>query len=373
MRYGGVFHKAVTQARHDRQHYGGTVAHSTDVEGIDVPNVSAWFVATIPGAELPLDFEMIPGGRSNLTYRVTDRAGHAYALRRPPTSHVLPTAHDMSREYRIIAALGPAGLPVAPALGFCGDESVTGGAFYVMGYVDGHVLRDPATAGVALDVAGRRRAGESLVDVLSDIHAVDIDAVGLGDLGRRDGYIGRQLKRWYGQYQQSKEMGGPDVPSVDEVHEFLSARIPEQGPSAIVHGDYRLDNTILGDDGVVRAVLDWELCTLGDPLADLGLLMVYWAEPGDPSTALAGAPTTLPGFPTRAGLRDRYAARSGRDLGDLDFYVAFGYWKLACISAGVYARYAGGAGGGDRSDFRSFGDRVAKLAGTAAEVTGRLG
>jgi aminoglycoside phosphotransferase (APT) family kinase protein len=197
--------------------------------------------------------------------------------------------------------------------------------------------------------------------------------VGLGDLGRRDGYISRQLKRWYGQYQQSKETGGPAVPAVDEVHAILARAIPDQGQATIVHGDYRLDNTILGDDGTVRAVLDWEICTLGDPLADVGLLMVYWSEPGEQTPALLVAPTTLPGFPSRAEMRDRYAARSGRDVSDLDFYVAFGYWKLACILEGVFARYAGGAGGGDRSDFRGLADQVTKLAEAAAQTAAHLG
>jgi aminoglycoside phosphotransferase (APT) family kinase protein len=343
------------------------------LEGIDARNVSAWFEANIPGAEHPFDFQLIAGGRSNLTYRVTDSGGRAYVLRRPPTSHVLPTAHDMGREHRIIAALGPAGLPVAPALGFCPDPTVTGGPFYVMGFVEGHVLRDADKVAGVLDAAGRRHSGESLVDVLADIHATDVDAVGLGDLARREGYIARQLKRWYGQYLQSKEMGGPEVPAVDKVHAILSQAIPEQGPAAIVHGDYRLDNTIMGDDGSVRAVLDWEICTLGDPLADVGLLMVYWSEPGEETPALLTAPTTLPGFLSRSEMRDRYAARSGRDLSDLDFYVAFGYWKLACILEGVFARYAGGAGGGDRSDFRGLADQVSTLAGAAAEAAADLG
>jgi len=343
------------------------------IEGIDVDSVSAWFVANIPDVQLPLAFELIAGGRSNLTYRVTDACSHTFVLRRPPTGHVLPTAHDMSREHRIIAALGPAGLPVAPALGLCTDEAVTGAAFYVMGYVEGHVVRDAESASTMLDMAARRRSGESLVDVLADIHAVDVDAVGLGDLARREGYIGRQLKRWYGQYQQSRQTGGPDVAAVDKVHGILAGAIPEQGHAAIVHGDYRLDNCVLGDDGTVRAVLDWEICTLGDPLADIGLLMVYWAEPGEETPALLVAPTTLPGFPSRAEMRDRYAARSGRDVSDLDFYIAFGYWKLACILAGVFARYAGGASGGDRSDFRGLADQVATLAGSAAKVASDLG
>jgi aminoglycoside phosphotransferase (APT) family kinase protein len=332
------------------------------IEGIAEPEVTRWFTENVPGTEPPLSFELIAGGRSNLTFRVEDARGRAWALRRPPTSHVLPTAHDMGREYRIISALGDhTSVPVAPAVGFCDDESVTGAPFYVMDFVEGRILRN-AEAGKALDESSRRIAAESLVDVLVDIHAVDPDDVGLGDLGRKDGYIERQLRRWHTQFEKSSaQLGGHDVPLVGEVYERLSAAVPEQGPAAIVHGDYRLDNAVLGDDGRLRAVLDWEICTLGDPLADVGLLMVYWAEPGDDYMALIGSPTTLRGFPSRAELSKRYAERSGRDLSGLDFYVAFGYWKLACILEGVYARYAGGAGGGDRSDFHAFAEHVVGL------------
>jgi aminoglycoside phosphotransferase (APT) family kinase protein len=342
------------------------------VEGIDATRVTAWFEANIPGAVPPLSFELIAGGRSNLTYKVTDAAGHAYALRRPPTSHVLPTAHDMSREYRIITALGPTPVPVAPSLGFCDDESVNGRPFYVMGFVEGHIVRDAATAEKVFDEGQRRAAGESLADVLAEIHAVDVDAVGLGGLGRREGYIARQLKRWYSQFQQSNELTERRVPLVDEMHDKLAANIPEQRGATIVHGDYRLDNTMLGDDGRVKAVLDWEICTLGDPLADVGLLMVYWADPGENSPALLVAPTALPGFPRRAELAARYAEGAGRDVSALDFYIAFGYWKLACILEGVYARYAGGAMGGDRSGFEGFSQQVLRLAEAARDAASRL-
>ena len=342
------------------------------IEGIDVANVTSWFEANVPGVHPPLTFELIAGGRSNLTFKVTDTNGTDYVLRRPPTSHVLPTAHDMGREFRIISALGPTPVPVPPALGFCDDESVNERPFYVMGYVDGHIIRDAATAEKVFDEDQRRKAGESLADVMAEIHAVDVDAVGLGDLGRREGYIARQIKRWYGQFQQSQEGTGRPVPLVDEMHDFLSALIPEQGPAAIVHGDYRLDNTMLADDGSVAAVLDWEICTLGDPLGDVGLLMVYWAERGDDNPALMIAPTAVKGFPTRAELKARYAERSGRDLDNLDFYVAFGYWKLACILEGVYARYAGGAMGGDRSGFEGFGEQVVRLAEAAQKAASGL-
>ncbi|MGH9064627.1 MAG: phosphotransferase family protein [Acidimicrobiales bacterium] len=335
------------------------------MEGIDERSISAWFAANIVGAEPPLSFELIAGGRSNLTYRVGDAAGHDYVLRRPPTSHVLPTAHDMGREHRVIAALAPTPVPVPPALGLCADDAVTGAPFYVMGYVDGHVLRDAPAAAKVLDEAARRVAGHCMVDVLAEIHAVDVDAVGLSGLGRRDGYIERQLKRWYGQFVQSRGGWGTPVPMVDEVHDLLAARIPPQRRATIVHGDYRLDNAMLGPDGQVVAVLDWEICTLGDPLADVGLLYVYWTDVDDPDPVLGVAPTAVAGFPSRAEMMARYTARSGRDLSDLGFYIAFGYWKLACILEGVYSRYVGGAMGGDRSGVEGFAPQVGRLAAAA--------
>ena len=335
------------------------------IEGIDVGNVTKWFEDHVEGVKPPLEFHLIAGGRSNLTFRVDDSTGAAWVLRRPPLGSILPTAHDMSREYKVIHALGPTPVPVPPAIGLCEDESVNEKPFYVMGYVAGHILRDSQITERVLGEKERRVAGESLVDVLADLHAVDIDAVGLGDFGRREGYIERQLKRWHTQFEKSKSR---EIPAVDEVHEQLLSSVPEQGPATIVHGDYRLDNTMMGDDGRVRAVLDWEICTLGDPLADIGLLCVYWADPGDRHSALLVAPTLLDGFPRRAEIADRYAERSGRDLSRLDYYIAFGYWKLACILEGVYARYKAGHAGGDRGAFDAFGDQVVLLAETARDA-----
>jgi aminoglycoside phosphotransferase (APT) family kinase protein len=343
-----------------------------EIAGIAVGPVSRWLDDHVGAGPGPYRFDLVPGGRSHLTFIVTDAAGGRCVLRRPPTSHVLPTAHDMAREYRIIHALGPTPVPVPPALGLCTDEAVNGRPFYVMGFVDGHVLRDDAIAVRALTPEQRRTAGEHLIDVLADLHAVDVDAVGLGDLGRREAYIERQLKRWYGQFQQSAALQHRSVPAVDTVHDFLASRVPPQGPATIVHGDYRLDNTVVGADARVAAVLDWELCTLGDPLADLGQLLVNWSEPGDTFVPLGHAPTLAPGFPSRADAQERYAARSGRDLAALDFYVAFGYWKLACILEGVFSRYAGGAGGGDQSGVDAFAGQIDALAAAAGETAGRL-
>jgi aminoglycoside phosphotransferase (APT) family kinase protein len=344
-------------------------ADEQHVEGIDRAGVTDWMATEVPQAKPPLTFELIAGGRSNLTYRVTDQAGQSFALRRPPVSHVLPTAHDMKREYTVISALGGTGVPVPVALGLCTDPAVNGAPFYVMSFVEGHILRD-AQAAAELPEASRSHAGDSLIDTLAALHAVDVDAIGLGDFARRDGYIERQLKRWHGQFSQSTVDGvrGPAV--IDQVHELLASRIPEQQGVSIVHGDYRLDNTVLDDAGTVQAILDWEICTLGDPLADLGLLLVYWAEPDDRDQALLGvAPTALPGFSRRSDLLARYAEITGRDVSQIAYYRAFGFWKLGCILQGVHVRYAGGAAAGDRSGVEQFAAHVGRLGERAlAEV-----
>jgi aminoglycoside phosphotransferase (APT) family kinase protein len=341
----------------------------TLADGIDVPSVSAWLTATVDGLHPPFNFELIAGGRSNLTYRVIDSAGKSLALRRPPVSHVLPTAHDMTREHTVISALGKTDVPVPETYGLCTDESVTGAPFYVMAFVEGHILRDESSA-ASLDEEARRHASESLVDNLALLHDVDVEAVGLDRFGRHEAYIERQLKRWHGQFIQSEVGGNAGPPIINHVHRVLAAQVPQQQGVGIVHGDYRLDNTVLGDDGTVKAILDWEISTLGDPLADLGLLLVYWTETEDIEASLVGVGSTrLPGFATRAELETRYSILSDRDLSAISYYKAFGFWKLACILQGVYARYAGGAGAGDRSNTDTFPLQVNRLAERAlAEV-----
>ncbi len=340
------------------------------LHGIDVPKVTAWLEAEVDGARGPFAFDLIAGGHSNLTYKVTGSDGARFVLRRPPLGHLLASAHDMGREHRIIAALSGTPVPVAPAAGHCQDPDVNGAPFYVMRFVDGLVVHDRAEAEAGLTVAARRRASESLVDTLASIHAVDLDAVGLADLSKHESYIARQLKRWYGQWNAQKTR---ELSAVDEVHDALLQRIPEQGPARIVHGDYRLDNCMVTPGGDVAAVLDWEICTLGDPLADLGLLMVYWTGPGDDASAWEGAATTAPGFLDRADVAARYAAVSGRDTAQLGFYVTFALWKLACILEGVYARYLGGAmGDRDPAELAPFKRQVDNAAAMALDELGKL-
>ena len=341
---------------------------SSPVVGINEAPVTSWMVANV-GAVAPLNFDLIAGGRSNLTYGVTDATGKKFALRRPPTSHVLPTAHDMVREHTIISALHPAGVPVATPLGLCTDETVNDRPFYVMEFVDGHILRDRHQSETAFDVATRGRIGENLAATLARLHDVDVDAVGLGGLARHEGYIERQLKRWRGQYEQMKVEGVDHGGLVEAVGDQLARSVPVQQKVAVVHGDYRLDNTVLDDAGQVRAILDWEICTLGDPMADLGLLMVYWGEAGDSAAALLGAsPTSAPGFYTRAEVLAAYSRHSSLDVSQVNFYQAFGYWKLACILQGVFARYSAGATAGDQGSVSEYPRHIALLAETAKSV-----
>jgi len=346
---------------------------ANEPRGVHVANVTSWLADRVSGLAAPLQFDLIAGGHSNLTYSVTDQADGHWVLRRPPLGQVLATAHDMGREHRIISALADTNVPVAPTIGLCTDTEVNDAPFYVMDFVDGTVVRDHHAA-AALTTAQRTTTSESLVDVLAAIHAVDVESVGLSDLGRHDGYIERQLKRWYRQYQGSQEqLAGIDFPAVDRVHNHLSNRIPAQQGTSIVHGDYRLDNCMLDADGQVNAVLDWEICTLGDPLADVGLLWVYWTDPGTSAALPQASPTALEGFWRRDDVLHRYAEVSGRDLSAIDFYIAFGWWKLTCIIAGVYARYAGGAMGDVGQDtIDGFAAMVATLADLADDAAGKV-
>lgn len=316
------------------------------MRGIDADRVSAWLDANIDGISGPYTWELIAGGRSNLTFKVTDASGTTVVLRRPPLGHVLATAHDMAREHRIISAVGLTDVPVPRTLGLCTDDEVNGAPFYVMSWVDGVVLDSPER-GEQLPERLRTPAAEHLVDVLADLHAVDVDAVGLGDLAKREGYVERQVRRWSTQWENSKTR---ELPAIEEVSRLLAASIPTQQGTSIAHGDYRFGNCLTDiGRGRIAAVLDWELCTLGDPLADLGYVGIYWTDPGR-SVVRTNDPTGIPGFPAFDDLVHRYAARTGRDVSNIGYYKAFASFRLAVISEGVYARYLHGAMGDQQID-----------------------
>jgi len=339
------------------------------VDGIDDAAVTAWLQART-AVNPPLAYEVIAGGRSNLTYRVSDVVGRKWVLRRPPLHSVLASAHDVGREHRLMHALQDSAVPVPPVVGLEEDPDVNGAPFYVMEFVDGHVIRsiDDAEEALAPDV--RRDTARGLVQTLVDLHAVDIDAIGLGDLARREDYLARQLRRWYGQFQKGDSR---DLPLVGLLHDRLVADIPRQHGTAIVHGDYRLDNVIVDGRGAIQAVLDWELCTLGDPLADLGLLVVYWTPPSATQLPLIPAAGAIPGFPDSDEIVSWYAQLSGRDVTELPYYVAFGLWKLAIILEGVYSRFSAGAYGKTDDSHRVFARLVEELLEKADEQAATVG
>ncbi|HEY3735908.1 MAG TPA: phosphotransferase family protein [Jatrophihabitans sp.] len=314
----------------------------------------------------PLALALLAGGHSNLTYRVTDADDVSWVLRRPPEGTLLATAHDVLREARVLTALSPTPVPTPAVHAVCEGHDVLDADFFVMEWVDG-IPCTTAAAAAGLSPAQRRTAGESLADTLATLHRVDVDAVGLGALGRREGYVQRQLRRWQTQWNTQRVDA---LTEIDEAFELLSAQIPEQRQTSLVHGDYRLDNCILATDGTVRAVVDWEICALGDPLVDLGVLLAYWTEPGDDAQALEDPPTSVTGFGTRDEVRIRYLQAAG--LGpetDVRFYVAFAWWKLACIVGGVAARAAAHGGTGrDAASYVNQLRRIAAQAGTLARA-----
>lgn len=334
----------------------------TELPGVDLTALASWMDAEHPGLRQgELTGSVLSGGKSNLTYRVGDGAT-SWALRRPPLAHVLPTAHDMSREYRVISALAGTDVAVPEPVALCSDAAVLGAPFYLMGYVDGVVLDQPGVlAGLAPSTA--TRSCELLMDTLVDLHEVDPAAVGLGDFGRPEGFLARQLRRWHQQWTASETQPRAEL---GELVERLTATLPEQSAPAIVHGDYRLTNVMFSPDvDRIAAVVDWEMATLGDPLTDLGLLVVYQnlAQQGDfvmPRMAPEG------GFLTAAQLLEVYARRSSRDLGEVHWYIGFGYFKLAVIAEGIHHRYLAGKTVGE--GFDHFGPAVPGLlqAGLAA-------
>ena len=301
---------------------------------------------------------LVSGGKSNLTFELTSEAG-VLILRRPPSGALLPSAHDMRREVRVQRALAGTPVPVPRVVAEEPTGELLGVPFYVMEKVPGHCIRGTLPEGYAQTPEERTALADALTDVLAALHMLDPESIGLGDHGRPSGYLERQIRRWCDQWNRTKTR---DVPAVDELAARLARRMPPERRPAIVHGDYRLDNCLMDrdDPSRVRAVLDWELSTLGDPLADLGMLLFYWREPGEEELALIPAVSHLPGFPPRSHLAERYAARTGVDLTEIAFYEAFACFKYAVIAQGIAVRVAAGAMAGQ--DFGDLGDEVVGIA-----------
>lgn len=350
---------------------------SGELPGIDLAKVQRWLGEHVAGVQPPLHFGLIGAGGSNLTYRVTDANGTLYILRRPPVGSLLPSAHNLAREHRIMSALRPSAVPVPAMAALCEDESVTGAEFYVMEYVDGLILRD-AEAGAALAEVDARRASLSFVDALAAIHTLEPAEVGLHTLSKPDGYVTRQLRRWFTQYEHTA-VGAPD-PQIVDLHARLAANLPDEAPSRtarLTHGDYHIDNVVFDRGFQVSAVLDWELCTLGDPLADLAWALMFWTTSPDEFSMMVSAPTVAPGFISRSEFTERYAAASKLDLTDLPYFLCLSHWKLACLVQGAVYRASLGQGGGMQAAGQSTESeglaRIRQLVQAAGELAGAAG
>ncbi|GAA3386742.1 phosphotransferase family protein [Cryptosporangium minutisporangium] len=302
--------------------------------GVEIESLEAFLRAELPGLlSGPLRAELVAGGRSNLTYLVSDGVGR-WVLRRPPLGHVLETAHDMGREHRLLSALHPTDVPVPRPL-VLGGADVIGAPFYVMEFVDGAVLRSVDDL-AGFDEGGAEALAYGLIDVLARLHRLDPASVGLGDLGRPAGYLERQLRRWARQLDASRSR---ELPELDRLHERLAARLPERQGAGIVHGDYRLDNTVVdARTGTVRAVLDWEMATLGDPLTDLASMVMWWDGIRGLDSPVAAVPGDLPAFPGGDHLVAEYGRLTGADLDELPWYLGFAHYKMAAIFEGIHYR-----------------------------------
>lgn len=349
-------------------------------EGFDEAKLAEYLRGKLPSSELPLTVRQFGGGAANLTYllafgdsRAAQKATgeyHEYVLRRPPLGPVAKSAHDMGREYRVLSVLHRA-LPIAPqAYLYCEDPSIIGADFFIMERRKGIVVRTSLPAEYESIANATEKMSIALIDTLADFHAVDYEAVGLKELGRPNGFVERQIHGWYKRWQAAKY---EELPLMDELYHWLEANRPVESESTLVHNDYKLDNVMLAaeDPAKLVAVFDWDMCTLGDPLSDLGALLCYWTEPSDPLYYKQASmmPVDLPGFLSRAELVERYALRSGRDVSHIHFYHVLGLYRLVVIIAQIYIRYVRGQTQDAR--FASFGERVPLLAQAAYEITRR--
>lgn len=337
-------------------------------EALDLEATEQWLLGQGILVDGPLAACLIEGGRSNLTFFLSDEGGRRWVLRRPPLGSVLLTAHDVGREFRVMSALAQTDVPVPAVIGEGVDRH--GVPFYVMEEVPGIVLRDAGQAAV-LDESARDRCGSALVESLASLHGVNPAAVGLDRLGRGDDYLARQISMWQRQAEQHRN---GDFPEADAVRDRLLVRLPAQQETTLVHGDYRLDNTLVDKSGQVQAVLDWELCTRGDPIVDLAVFLYYWTEARDVPRPFPDPPSLLPGFPNRDDLLERYVAISGRAVTRWDYYLAYAAWRLALVFEGVAGRSATGAyGEPDSVEEHRLGEAARQLVVHAAELLDRDG
>lgn len=347
---------------------GQSESNDEGVPGVDIPRLLRFFASQIDGGESATEVRLLSGGRSNLTYRVLS-PNRSWVVRRPPLGHVLPTAHDMSREYRVLTALRDTDVPVPRTVAFGSDTDVMGCPFYVMEYCDGVIPSTALPEGYATSTVERRQLSEVFIRTLAALHNVDFSSAGLSDFGRPEGYLERQVRRWVQQWQRSKTR---ELSEVDKLVRRLEAAMPSESSSSIVHGDYRLGNMVFDamNPGAIVAILDWEMATLGDPLADLGYTFIYWGQEGDEAAKL-GLPrrtslTNARGFLDRSELAALYADLTQRSIVSLDFYQVLAAFKLGVINEGIYARYLQGKAVGE--GYEAMAESSVKLFAAALDI-----
>ena len=338
------------------------MASAKEIEGIRLPETEDWIGANTSALEHPFEWTRLTGGTSNLTYAIRDKSGRRAVVRRPPPGKLLPKAHDMEREHKILYGLAPTDVPIAKPYALCSDREVTGAPFYVMEFCAGASVTNPEGKRRELPMEIRARVGESMIEAMVELHRHEPAAVGLADLGRPEGYVPRQLNRWFDSWKRSDEAAQIDLPSGAESFEVLSAQIPEQGPARVCHGDYGMHNILVDDAGEVSAITDWEISTLGDPLADVTYFIRGWSE-----DEFADGEDYLntrfdAGYSTRRELIALYEKLSGRELKNLWYYIAFNTFKICCIVQGVYGRFRGGVRGTQGVNLEDMRTRVVQLA-----------
>ena len=338
-------------------------------EGFDQGRLTRFLRDRLSGVGAALEVHRIGGGHSNLTYLLSAET-QEWVLRRPPLGPLLPTAHDMSREYRVLSALADQDVPAPRPLLRCDDPDVIGAPFYVMERARGYVIQDRLPDEIGESRKRRHRIGIGMVEALAKLQSVDWRRCGLEDYGRPEGYLERQLRRWKGQWERAKTR---ELPAIDQLLEWLEKHLPESGPATIVQGDYKLDNVMFAPEGEVRvvAIFDWEMATIGDPLADFGYFLAHWPRPGDPDTEGATGITTLEGFAEREELVDRYQQWTGREVRFLDWYRVLALFKLAIIGEGIYSRFARGQTTDRR--FEGMGAGIPRIAERALQIADASG
>ena len=347
---------------------GNNESRLKKVAGFDIPCVEGWIKENIGYLVPPFEWFPLDGGHSNLTYRLKDIHGRQVVIRRPPVGELLPGAHDMRREWKLISSLSRAGFKVPRALGYCDNTNISDASFYIMSLIEGYTLHNSKQVIERVSEGKRVVLAHSLIDTLANLHAIIPDEVELGDLGKKDNYLGRQLKTWYRSWVSSAQSAQYDDTRAHELQQYFLNHMPKQNFVRVVHGDYGLHNCLIGSDARILGVIDWEIATLGDPLADLGYILKSWPETKEDISANPDGVFSAGGFPCRSEMAKRYSDHTGFNISEIDIYIGFNWWKSAAILHGVYARYLEGKKNSKGVDLENLRRRIGSAL-DAAEQT----